>query len=142
MSTVFETIVAGVSVYVLGQVVINFIVEPILEFRSLLGKVTQFFLRNQGEVISAEGSESTQNELFLLASELLQRRQSIIWYSRLSLLYGLPSHDKVLNAARSMNQIGNRVRTGKDVRADEQAIIHDEMQKIEGYLGVNVSYNK
>lgn len=142
MSTIFETVVAGVSVYVLGQIAIKFVIEPILEFRSLLGRITQFFLRNQGEMISAEGSESTQNELFALASELLQKRQSIIWYSRLSFIYGLPSSDKVLNAARSMNQIGNRVRTGKEERADEQVIIYDEMQKIENYLGINVSYKK
>jgi len=142
MSTVFETIIAGVSVYVLGQIIIKFIVEPILEFRSLLGRVTQFFLRNQGEMISAEGSESTRNEVFMLASELLQKRQSIIWYSRLSVIYGLPSSNKVLNAARSMNQIGNRVRTGKEERGNEQSIIYEEMQKIEGYLGINVSYNK
>jgi len=142
MSTVFETVVAGVSVYVLGQVVIKFVIEPILEFRSLLGRVTQFFLRNQGEMISAEGNESTQNELFVLASELLQKRQSIIWYSRLSFIYGLPSSDNVLNAARSMNQIGNRVRTGKEERADEQVIIYEQMQKIESYLKINVSYNK
>lgn len=142
MSTVFETVVAGVSVYVLGQIVIKFIIEPILEFRSLLGKVTQFFLRHQTEILSADGSVSTQNELFVLASELLQKRQSIIWYSSLSFLYGLPSSDKVLNAAKSMNQIGNRVRTGKEDRADEQVIIYDEMQRIEGGLGINVSYNK
>ncbi|MBR9868715.1 MAG: hypothetical protein GYB20_07490 [Oceanospirillales bacterium] len=142
MSTVFETVVAGVSVYVLGQIVIKFIIEPILEFRSLLGKVTQFFLRHQCEILSADGSVSTQNELFVLASELLQKRQSIIWYSSLSFLYGLPSSDKVLNVAKSMNQIGNRVRTGKEDRADEQVIIYDEMQRIEGGLGINVSYNK
>ena len=138
MSTVFETVVAGVSVYVLGQIII----EPILEFRNLLGRVTQFFLRNQGEMISAEGSESTQNELFVLASELLQKRQSIIWYSGLSFLYGLPSSDKVLDAAKSMNQIGNRVRTGKEERAGEQEKIYEAMHNIERCLGVNVSYNK
>lgn len=142
MNTVFGTIIAGVSVYVLGQILIKFVIEPILEFRSLLGRITQFFLRNQGEMVSAEGSESTQSELFVLASELLQKRQSIIWYSRLSVIYGLPSSDKILNAARSMNQIGNRVRTGKDDLGDEQGIIYDEMQKIESYLGINVSYNK
>lgn len=142
MSTVFETIIAGVSVYVIGQIAIKFIIEPILEFRSLLGRVTQFFLRNQGEMISADGSESTRNELFMLASELLQKRQSIILYSRLSVIYGLPSSNKVLNAARSMNQIGNRVRTGKEERGDEQTIIYNEMQNIENYLGISVSYNK
>lgn len=142
MNTVFGTIIAGVSVYVLGQILIKFVIEPILEFRSLLGRITQFFLRNQGEMLSAEGSESTQSELFVLASELLQKRQSIIWYSRLSVIYGLPSSDKVLNAARSMNQIGNRIRTGKDELGDEQGIIYGEMQKVETYLGINVNFNK
>ena len=41
-----------------------------------------------------------------------------------------------------MNQIGNRVRTGKEERGDEQTIIYNEMQNIENYLGINVSYNK
>ncbi|EPC03347.1 hypothetical protein L861_17545 [Litchfieldella anticariensis FP35 = DSM 16096] len=141
MSTVFETVVAGVSVYVLGQIIIKFIIEPILEFRSLLGRVTQFFLRNQGEIITAKGSESTQDELFVLASELLQKRQSIIWYSRLSFLYGLPSSAKVLDAAKNMNQIGNRIRNGNEQRADEQVIIYRAMQNIERCLSINVSYN-
>lgn len=41
-----------------------------------------------------------------------------------------------------MNQVGNRIRTGKDDLGDEQGIIYDETQKIESYLGVNVSFNK
>lgn len=71
MSTVFETVLAGVCVLVVGQIVIKFIIEPILAYRELLGKISCTFLRNQTEIITAKGNEKLKVEIFTLASELL-----------------------------------------------------------------------
>ncbi|MEI8615031.1 hypothetical protein P4S54_15750 [Shewanella sp. PP-He15 brown] len=139
MSTVFETVIAGVTVFVTGQIIIKFMVEPILELKSLLGKITQIFLRNQGQIISANANQEIEDLIFTLASELLQRRQAILWYKYLSCIYGLPTYKNVLNAAKELNLIGNLVSTQK---ADEQVKIYNAMAKIEQYLKINISYNK
>ena len=44
MSTVFETVIAGVTIFVAGQIVIKFMLEPILEFKTLLGEISHKFL--------------------------------------------------------------------------------------------------
>ena len=142
MNTVFETVVAGVAVFVTGQIIIKFIVEPILDFKSLLGKITQTFLRNQGQIISARADKEIEDLMFILASELLQKRQSILWYKFLFCLYGLPSYSSVLNAAKELNLIGNLVSNEKEERGEEQVSIYNAMTKIEKSLKINISYNK
>lgn len=142
MSTVFETVIAGVTVFVTGQIIIKFMVEPILEFKSLLGKITQIFLSNQGQIISANADQEIEDLIFTLASELLQRRQAILLYKYLSCIYGLPSYTNVLNAAKELNLIGNLVSTKKSEKGGEQVKIYNAMTKIEQYLKINISYNK
>ncbi|UTW02591.1 hypothetical protein KDX31_14725 [Amphritea atlantica] len=141
MSSVFETVVAGVAVFVIGQIIIKFIAEPILDFRSLLGKITQFFLRYQSQIMCAKGTEEIEEMLFVFASELLQKRQSIILYSYLSCVYGLPAYNKVLSAAKNINLIGNLVCT-KENKRDGQVQIYEAMSKIETSLKINIRYNK
>lgn len=142
MSTVFETVIAGVTILVSGQITIKLIVEPILDFRALLGKITQMFLRNQGVILNARADKELEDLIFTLASELIQKRQSILWYKFLSRIYGLPSYSNVLSAAKKLNLIGNLVFAQKEKSNQERIQIYDAMTEIEHYLNVNIQYNK
>jgi hypothetical protein len=140
MSTVFNTVLAGVTVFVTGQIIIKFILEPILDFKSLLGKITQVLLRNQGQILTANADKEIQNSIFTLASELLQKRQAVLCYKSWHRIYGLPSYSNVLEAAKLLNFIGNTVSPEKSASADGQIKIFESMNEIEKLLKVNTSY--
>jgi hypothetical protein len=142
MSTVFNTVFAGVTVFVIGQIIIKFILEPILDFKSLLGKITQVFLRNQGQILTANADKEIQNSIFILASELLQKRQSVMCYKSLHRIYGLPSYSNVLEAAKLLNFIGNTVSPEKSASDDGLIKIFESMKEIDELLKINTGYNK
>ena len=142
MNTVFDTVIAGVTIFVAGQVVIKFILEPILEFRKVLGEISNEFLRNQGMILSANGDQEIENKMFMFSSNLLSKRQAISGYKYISYIVGLPSYSKVLAGARQLNLIGNLVQPKGPEPSKEQVDIYNAMQEIETHLNIIVSYNK
>ena len=108
MNTVFETVLAGVTVYVAGQFIIKFIIEPVLNFKELLGKISHTFLNNQSEILQAHGAPELRTELFFLAATLLEKRQAITWYRGVSRMFSLPSSSEVLAGSRYLNLLSSR----------------------------------
>ena len=139
MSTVFDTVTAGVTIFVAGQIVIKFILEPILEFRKLLGEISHEFLLHQGELLSANSNKELEDKMFTFASMLLSKRQAISGYKYISYIIGLPPYSNVLAGAKQFNLIGNLVRLNENTK---QVEIFKAMQEIEKQLNVIVRYNK
>jgi hypothetical protein len=46
--TVFITVLAGTSVFVLGQIVLKFVIEPIISFKEAIGGISYLILVHQG----------------------------------------------------------------------------------------------
>ncbi len=47
MDTVFLTVLSGVSVYVIGQIVLKFVVDPLHAQRKTRGKVIDFLIQHE-----------------------------------------------------------------------------------------------
>lgn len=140
MSAVFETVIAGVTVYVLGEATIKFILDPILKFKEMLGCVSNTLLKNQSAILSAKTDPELQRELFILAASLLEKRQSIICYSVFSFIFRLPSFSKVLQGVRLLNLIANRLGASDPELGNIQAENYESLRKISVNLGIVVSY--
>ena len=140
MSAVFETVIAGVTVYVLGQAVIKFILDPVLGFKVLLGCISHTLLKNQSIILSARADAELQKELFILAATLLEKRQSIILYTVTSFVFCLPSFSKVLEGSRYLNLIANRLGSADVELGNIQVENYESLKKISTNLGIVVSY--
>lgn len=51
-SSAFVTVVTGVSVFVLGQLIVKGAIEPYISFREQLGKISNLLLCNQAKIVN------------------------------------------------------------------------------------------
>ena len=143
--TVFLTILSGVSVYVLGQVIIAFVIEPIKEQRSTIGKIADaliFFANrytNTGLEVPQpdkrrEELEEVRILLRSLASELVVRTQSIPGYDVLSKMRIVRKINQIQSASGGLFFISNNLFTkGEGINN------HKESEKVASALGIIMS---
>lgn len=137
------TILAGVSVFVIGQFLLKLILEPIVTFKNKIGELSALFLREQAKITNAQASEETQQEIRRMSSSILAHKQAIPLYSVFAFVLRLPSTRDLIISCRSLNWIAHHV--VKDAprippRHDITLEIYKEMKNINEKLKVIVSY--
>lgn len=110
---VFWTVLAGVAVYVLGQAVVKFFIEPWHEYRMLVGRIAHAMIlyrtaNNDPNLVSPVPLEEARRELRSLAGELWQRTYAIPLYGALSRVFrGLPSRPEIREASGNLIGLSN-----------------------------------
>jgi len=108
----FTTIFAGVSVFVIGQIFLKWMVEPIQELRKIIAEV-MFYLANDHYIIhnahmlDREEVLSSCKNLKRLGANLLSCQQLIPFYKKLFKIFRLPSHDDIVLASKRLSLISN-----------------------------------
>ncbi|MEL0639537.1 hypothetical protein V6260_02825 [Pseudoalteromonas aliena] len=139
------TILAGVSIFIVGQFFLKLVLEPIVEFKKSLGELSAFFLREQSKITNAHCTVEIEHELKGLASTLLSTKQAIPFYSFFSMLRWLPSTKDLYSACGSLNLISYYVMPNNpdiESKPDTCFKIRDEMSKIAKCLNVKISYSE
>lgn len=109
---IFITIVAGVSVFVLGQIVLKWLIEPIQEFRRLKGEVL-FHLASEHEVIhnakaiDEDAAHQVGAVLHDLGARLHATLSLIPMYPYSRKLFLLPKAEQIRLAAERLRLISN-----------------------------------
>jgi len=138
-SSVFQTIFAGVTVFVLGQFIIKLILEPLVKFREGLGEVSALFLRHQAKITNANGDDEISRLIKEAGSQLIARKQAIPLYWAVRQIFWLPSGQELLRGCRGMNFIATTCSlVEKPANAAQQ--ITQEMTQVEKSLGIVISY--
>lgn len=110
--TLFTTILAGVSVFVLGQIVLKWMIEPIQEFRKLKGEIL-FHLANDyatiqnAKVVEKDAALEVGKVLERLGASLLATEHLIPMYSRIRCIFSLPEREGIQFAAKRLRLISN-----------------------------------
>jgi hypothetical protein len=110
--TIFTTILAGVSVFVVGQVFLKWIIEPIQELRKLKGEIL-FHLANDhatihsARIVDRDAAHDVADTLCRLGASLLATIVLIPMYSRIRKYFFLPEAEKVRFAAKRLRLIAN-----------------------------------
>lgn len=98
--TLFTTILAGVTVFVLGQIVLKWMIEPIQELRKLKGEIL-FHLANDhatihnAKTVKKETALEVGRTLERLGASLLANQHLIPMYSRIQRVFQLPDREKI-----------------------------------------------
>jgi hypothetical protein len=118
------TVLLAVLVYVLGQLIQRFIIDPITEQRKTIGEIANslLYLGNISGVAYAKANnlpigypeepEKASSTLRLLAGRLRASLWTIPFYSLWSALRFFPSRNDVLMASRSLVGWSNSLYTG------------------------------
>ncbi len=113
-STVFLTVLAGVITYVLGQLILKLLIEPVNDLKRTIGGIAHSLIehanviQNPG-VPNGEMIAKTSRHLRKLSSQLEAHLYLIPIYRFTSKLFFLPSRDKILSAARALMGLSNSV---------------------------------
>lgn len=106
----FTTIVAGVSVFVLGQIFLKWMVEPIQELRKIMAEVLFYIANDHATIHNAEMVEK-QDALFVgknlerLGARLLSTQQLIPFYETARKVFRLPSTENIMLASKRLSLI-------------------------------------
>ncbi|PXF62706.1 hypothetical protein [Kangiella spongicola] len=117
---VFFTIVAGVGVFTIGQLVLKLWIEPVAEFKALQVEVITKLKRDEGIIISSidysrfeqdevykQKCEELSNSYFDLSARISGNKDIIPLYSFVSYLSKLPNSKDLLLSSQNLNYIGN-----------------------------------
>lgn len=145
MSEVFLTVLSGVSVFVMGQLIMRFYIEPVIEFKKSIGRVVHFFLTNRSKITNTNASFEQQAELQCLGGEILAFKQAIPHYCKFRWFFSLPEEESVLEACQIINEISyNMV---KDTSLEKDVVKNciqngSAISKLEEKLGVKLDFTR
>lgn len=111
---IFLTILSGVIVFILGQLVLKLLIEPIQEFRKTVADIAHALIEyaniyaNPGGV-SHESEKKASEELRKLSSRLNAQMYLIPFYQIIAKLFRLPPRDKLVGAASDLIGLSNGV---------------------------------
>jgi hypothetical protein len=121
MNTVFATILAGVTVFVLGQIFLKWFIEPIQELRRVIAEVV-FHLANEhatihnADMIDKDKALSAGRTLEELGARLMAAQHLIPFYDKTSKTLSLPSRDDIVFAAKRLSLISKSMFARSDER--------------------------
>src|ERR1700740_3158470 len=100
--TAFFTVLSGVLVYVVGQIILKFFIEPVHDLKKTIGAISHSLIE-RGNVLynpgvnSTEVNNETSREFRKLASQLESHLFLIPCYSSTARIFRLPAFAEIRN---------------------------------------------
>ncbi|MGH8446271.1 MAG: hypothetical protein ACREVL_13445 [Solimonas sp.] len=109
---VFQTVVSGVLVFVLGQILLKMVIEPINKLKQTFATISHAYLIHIKAVYNPveatdDEKKKAQDDFRLLSGQLCADIRLIPCYGLWRRIFFLPSDAKVYEAARSLIAVGN-----------------------------------
>ncbi|HEX9875848.1 MAG TPA: hypothetical protein VGC50_04270 [Gammaproteobacteria bacterium] len=139
--TIFFTILAGVSTFILGQIVLKLIIDPVQEFKRTVADISHALIEHaqmfyNPAVVPDEDAHRVSDVFRVLSSRLNAQMYLIPKYDWTALVFGLPNRKDVSDAAGHLIGLSNSV-----FRSTAQTIgtkNPERSQKICNLLGIYV----
>jgi hypothetical protein len=129
LTTAAYTALFGVIVFVVGQAVLKIVIEPIQEYREVLGKISYalLFYANVDNRSSPDIVRETRNHLRNLAGQLHTSIQKIPCYNLLALLRVVRKRKDVMAASKELVGWSNSLSIKQAGERDRRAIIANNL---------------
>ena len=117
--TVFITVLSGVLTFVLGQLVVKILLDPVQDLRKTIGQISHTLVE-RANVISNPGvptkevMDETSDLLRKLSSQLHAHLFLIPSYNKTSVVFRLPSMESLLNASTNLIGLSNGIYRADD----------------------------
>ena len=100
-----KAVIAGVIIYLVGQLVLRCVIEPVQALKGTIARVSNLLLVHQGKLTNAACEEGIAEDIKRLSAEIISESYRILWYPIFRLIFGLPSRGELVKAARELNII-------------------------------------
>lgn len=117
--TVFLTIFAGVVTFVIGELIVKLVIDPVQNMKSTIGVISHTLVQ-YANVIANPGTpkqelmDEASTALRGLSSRLRSHLCLVPKYNLTARLFGLPSHQQVCSASRALIGLSNSVYRATD----------------------------
>ena len=123
MSTVAQTVIAGVLVFVAGQLFLKLVIEPVHQLKKTMAEISHIFIRyahaiHNPDVISEELRREVFEKLRQLSGQLYADMALIPLYSVFGRLFFLPCREDVYKSAKNLIAVANWMHSKSDTRFD------------------------
>lgn len=106
-SSIFITILSGVTVFIVGQIIMKCALEPYVAFKEQTGKISSLLLREQAKITNGNANLELVFALKEAAAVLIAKSKAVPCYSSFSMTGLLPPYNKVIEAAQYLNLIAS-----------------------------------
>ncbi|MEO1852719.1 hypothetical protein [Chromohalobacter sp.] len=110
---IFWTIFAGVLVYVIGQWVVRFVIDPIVAFKIELGEVQHALLECKRDILNMKNQRDLSERLNLLAARMIVAKRAIPGYRYLAKIKLLPCSNQVFKGYQYLNNLSDDLSAGR-----------------------------
>lgn len=111
---VFVTILAGVTVFVIGQILVKLWIEPVHDLRKTIGAISHALIERANVIHNPglptkESMQETSRELRKLSSQLEAHLFLIPAYRKTAFVFGLPAFDQIRTASSNLIGLSNSI---------------------------------
>jgi len=116
--TIALTILSGLALLVVGQIIIRSFIDPVYELRKLRGEVADALIfyanlyMNPGHAHKTPEIDAAVNALRSLGSRLATRRYAIPFYRLFVFLRAVPPSDSIERASKNLTGLSNSIYSG------------------------------
>lgn len=142
--SLFATIVAGVTIFVFGQIVLKLLIEPIQKLRETIAEVA-FHLANDDAVVHGAGivkeerCEVVSENFRRLGARLISSQHLVPFYGHLRKVFSLPEQANVEKAAERLSTIPAHMYGNDTVKHERLDLYRIEVCEL---LGLHDPINK
>ncbi len=134
---IFYTVLSGTLVYVLGQLVSKFVIDPIHKQKEVIGEITDtlIYYANIFGVHNDENDDANEamNKFRSLSTKLISKTYLIPFYTFLEKMHIVKSLVKIKNAHTGLVGLSNSVYGGKGFKYE---YIDKRYEEIRDSLGI------
>lgn len=125
--TIVLSVVGGFIGFISGQFTLALVINPMQEFRKVIGEASYILLKYQSKLTNAVIDAEVSDELKSISAKLVSSTNTISLYPTISMIFGLPSKSNVFGAAQEMNLLYYNALS--ESRAFDAQNEHDDTQK-------------
>lgn len=110
LTSAFYTVVSGYTIFVLGQITINFLLNPIKKQKKIIGEIqdaTIYYANVFSSMMNKTLKSEASDEFRRLATQLVAATRIIPFYKLSRVLFGLPSIEDIGSAHHSLVGLSN-----------------------------------
>jgi hypothetical protein len=119
MSDVFSTVLSGTAVYVLGQMALKLVLEPVHDLQKTIGVISHSLIEREGDIFNPglgqkDVMDETARELRKLAAQLRYHLNLIPLYTVTARIFRLPFRAEILAASKALKGLANGIHKSAD----------------------------
>lgn len=131
---IFTTIISGVTVFVLGQIFLKMVIEPVQNLKATISKVAHcltndYIILMNADVLSKKESQETYKKLRNLGAQLYADLHVVPLYHFFRNIFGLPSFNNLVEASDKLFGISNKMYSKQAAKYDYLDLYYLQMCK-------------